>query len=75
VGEGLDSLVFIVVAFAGTIPTAGLLSTILAQWTVKTCYEVVVTPVTYKIVNYLKRHEEIDVYDRETRFNPFLLTD
>jgi queuosine precursor transporter len=75
VGEGLDSLVFMVVAFTGTIPASGLLSAILTQWSVKTCYETVMTPVTYKVVNYLKRREGIDVYDRETRFNPLLLTE
>lgn len=74
VGEGLDSLVFILVAFSGTIPPAALAGAVLTQWTVKTLYEVIATPLTYAIVRYLKRRERIDVYDHETRFNPFLVS-
>jgi queuosine precursor transporter len=73
VGQGLDSLVFVVLAFAGTIPVAGLTSAILTQWLVKTAYEAAVTPLTYVVVAFLKRHEGVDVYDYETRFNPLLV--
>lgn len=73
IGEGLDSFVFMLLAFVGTIPAAGIVSAILTQWIVKSAYEAAVTPVTYKIINYLKRREGVDVYDRETRFNPFLV--
>jgi queuosine precursor transporter len=73
VGQGLDSLVFVVLAFAGTIPVAGLTSAILTQWLVKTAYEAAVTPLTYIVVAFLKRHEGVDVYDYETRFNPLLV--
>ena len=72
-GQALDSGIFITLAFAGTIPTAALASTILTQWVLKSAYEAAVTPFTYWIVNFLKRREGIDVYDRGTRFNPFLL--
>jgi len=73
VGQGLDSLVFVVLAFAGTIPVAGLASAILTQWLVKTAYEAAVTPLTYVVVAFLKRHEGVDVYDYDTRFNPLLV--
>jgi hypothetical protein len=70
VGQGLDSLVFITIAFWGTIPGAAMISTIITQWLVKSIYEVVATPFTYLAVNFLKRKENIDVYDRTTNFNP-----
>jgi uncharacterized integral membrane protein (TIGR00697 family) len=73
VGQGLDSLVFITLAFAGIIPLSALLSAIITQWLAKSTYEAAVTPITYKVVNFLKRQEGLDVYDFKTRFNPFLV--
>ncbi len=73
IGEGLDSLVFMTLAFVGTIPAGALLSAILTQWLVKSAYEAVVTPLTYVVVNFLKRKEGLDVFDFGTRFNPLLL--
>lgn len=73
VGEFLDSAIFILVAFAGILPNALLLSLIISNYVVKVGIEVVFTPVTYAIVGYLKKHDESDVYDRETDFNPFKL--
>lgn len=75
VGQGLDSVVFILLAFAGTIPAAALATAVVTQWLVKSAYEALATPVTYAVVAYLKRAEGIDVYDTETRFNPLLLSD
>jgi len=72
VGEGLDSLVFMTLAFAGTIPAGALLLAILTQWLVKSAYEAVVTPLTYIVVNFLKRREGLDAFDYDTRFNPLL---
>ena len=69
-GQGLDSLVFVLVAFLGTIPLVGLVAAIVAQWLFKSIYEAAVTPLTYLVVNALKRHEGVDVYDRDTDFNP-----
>ncbi|MBV9453889.1 MAG: queuosine precursor transporter [Rubrobacter sp.] len=73
VGQGLDSLVFIALAFAGTIPVSALLAAIVAQWLVKSFYEAIATPLTYIVVNRLKRAEDLDVYDRDTSFNPLLV--
>ena len=70
VGEGLDSIVFVTIAFAGAIPTAALPSVIVTQWLVKCAYEIVATPLTYAVVNFLKRKEGVDIYDYDTRFNP-----
>jgi len=75
VGEGLDSLVFITLAFVGTIPIGGLASAIVTQWLAKSVYEAAVTPLTYGVVNFLKRKEGLDVYDHETRFNPLLIVE
>ena len=73
VGQGVDSAIFITGAFAGVLPASTLLSTILAQWAVKTAYEVVATPLTYAVVGFLKRRERRDPYDIGTDFNPFRL--
>lgn len=75
VGEGLDSLVFVSLAFAGVIPGAILLTMIATQWILKTAYEVAATPLTYAVVNFLKRKEGLDVYDYDTNFSPFLVAD
>jgi hypothetical protein len=73
IGEGLDSLVFMTIAFVGEIPATGLASAIVTQWLAKSAYEACVTPLTYAAVNFLKRKEGLDVYDYDTRFNPLLL--
>ena len=74
VGEGLDATVFIIIAFGGTLSWPLILGIILTHWLVKTGYEVVATPFTYMVVNFLKRKEGIDTYDYDTDFNPFLVT-
>lgn len=61
--------------FVGTIPLHGLASTIVTQWLAKSLYEVAVAPLTYAVVNFLKRREGMDVYDYDTRFNPLLMAE
>ncbi len=73
VGQGLDSVVFITAAFAGTIPAAGMASAIITQWLFKSVYEALATPLTYRVINFLKVKEGIDIFDAETNFNPFAL--
>jgi len=75
VGQGLDSLVFITLAFVGTMPFPLLLRAIVTQWLVKVAYETLATPLTYAVVGWLKRKEGLDVYDYDTRFNPLLLSE
>ncbi len=70
VGEGLDSMIFITLAFYGVMPTSAIGGLIITQWIFKTLFEVVLTPVTYAVVGYLKKTEQIDVYDKDTSFNP-----
>ena len=70
IGQGIDSLLFISVAFFGVLPTSILVSAILAQWLVKSAYEVLATPLTYLVVNALKRAESFDAFDTNTDFNP-----
>ncbi|MCJ7807854.1 MAG: queuosine precursor transporter [Dehalococcoidia bacterium] len=73
VGQGLDSAIFITIAFAGTPDFVAI--SIVHLWLVKTGYETVATPFTYALVNYLKKKEGIDTYDYNTRFNPFRISD
>jgi queuosine precursor transporter len=75
VGQGLDSVVFITLGFAGTIPVHGLTQAVVTQWLAKSAYEAAATPFTYLIVNFLKRKEGMDTYDYETRFNPLLISE
>jgi uncharacterized integral membrane protein (TIGR00697 family) len=70
VGQLADSAVFIFLAFAGMIPSGALGKLVVTQWLAKSAYEALVTPLTYGAVNYLKRVEREDHYDRETNFNP-----
>jgi queuosine precursor transporter len=72
-GEFVDSSLFYVIAFYGIWSNQQLISVIIAQYFLKTGWEVVMTPVTYKIVNFLKRKEDEDYFDRGTDFNPFRL--
>ncbi len=74
-GEGLDSLVFITLAFAGTMPDTVLLSSIVTQWLAKVAYEVAATPFTYAVVSFLKAREGLDTYDYDTRFSPLAVTE
>lgn len=64
VGQGLDSLVFITIAFGAIWPM------IFSQWVTKSIYEALATPLTYLVVNRLKRYEGLDVYDSRTDLNP-----
>lgn len=73
IGQGLDSSIFITVAFIGIPSFAPVI--ILYHWLAKTLIEAAATPFTYAVVNFLKRKEQIDTYDYETKFNPLLLLD
>jgi uncharacterized integral membrane protein (TIGR00697 family) len=72
-GEGLDSAVFLTLAFIGT--TIFEPVTILNHWVAKVVIETVLTPFTYVIVNWLKLKEGIDTYDYQTRYNPLAITE
>ena len=74
VGEGLDSLIFITIAFGigQRLPAGLVISLILTQWVIKVLYEVVATPFTYAIVGFLKRREGLDPFDTNTNFSPIV---
>ena len=75
VGEAVDSALFYPLAFydSGIMPNEIIPKLMLAQFVLKVAVEVIFTPLTYKIVGVLKRAENEDYYDRETRFTPFTL--
>lgn len=75
VGEGLDSMVFISVAFIGIIPAKELLMMVLAQTFIKTAYEIVVLPVTILVVNKVKKVESETTFDSNISYNPFKLNE
>lgn len=72
-GELVDSALFYTIAFVGLWSTDKLLAIMLTQYVLKSGWEIIATPLTYKIVGFLKRAEHEDYYDRETRFTPFSL--
>jgi uncharacterized integral membrane protein (TIGR00697 family) len=74
-GEVVDTVVFSVIAFSGTIPNEVMLNIIISGYLFKVAIEVVFTPVTYRVVRWLKEVEKEDYYDVGTNFNPFLIGD
>lgn len=75
VGEGVDTVVFILVAFLGVLPNDLLWTIFVSNYLFKVGVEVAFTPLTYQLVNLLKRAENEDYFDRDTNFNPLSLTD
>ncbi|MEJ7837473.1 MAG: queuosine precursor transporter [Thermomicrobiales bacterium] len=73
VGQAFDSTIFVIIAFAGTTPGSILRDMVITGWILKTAYEVLATPLTYLVVNKLKRAEGVDVFDRTTDFRPIAL--
>ncbi len=71
VGEGIDTSLFVLIAFYGLLSGEILAVAILSGYAFKVVYEIVATPITYKVVAFLKKAEGIDYYDYNTKFNPF----
>ena len=73
VGQGLDSLIFYPLAFYGLAgwPPELLWQVVLSQWAIKTAWEALLTPFTYLVIGWLKRREDIEIYDTDTDFSPF----
>jgi hypothetical protein len=65
--------VVILIAFWGVEPGSKILVMVISSYAFKVVYEILATPVTYLVVNALKRAEGIDTFDRGTNFNPFAL--
>jgi uncharacterized integral membrane protein (TIGR00697 family) len=72
-GQGIDSLIFYPLAFWGAAGWTNdlVLKVLVTQWVLKVSWEVILTPVTYAVVGFLKRREGVDVYDEGTDFTPF----
>ncbi len=73
IGEGVDTVLFATIAFWGTMPLEIFLMLVVSNYIFKVGIEVLFTPITYKIVGFLKRAEHEDVYDTDTNFTPFKL--
>ncbi|MFA5947987.1 MAG: queuosine precursor transporter, partial [Candidatus Gracilibacteria bacterium] len=71
VGEAFDTCIFVMIAFYGVLPNELLLTIIVSNYIFKLLVEVVLTPVTYLVIGFLKKSEGVDVYDTFTDFNPF----
>ena len=69
-GELIDTLLFCTIAFVGVLPNELLISIIISNYIFKVLYEILATPLTYAVIRYYKKTEEIDVYDTKD-FNPF----
>jgi queuosine precursor transporter len=72
-GQGVDSMLFYPLAFWGASgwSNEAVLTVMVTNWGLKVLWEVVLTPVTYAVVGYLKRKEGVDIYDDQTNFTPF----
>jgi uncharacterized integral membrane protein (TIGR00697 family) len=73
VGEAVDTLIFYPIAFYGSWPRELLITVMINNYLLKTGWEIVMTPVTYKVVGFLKRAEQVDFFDRDTNFSPFTI--
>ncbi len=71
IGEGVDTILFVLIAFIGILPGSLLLTIIISNYIFKVGFETLATPLTYTIVGFLKKREEVDAYDHQTDFNPF----
>jgi uncharacterized integral membrane protein (TIGR00697 family) len=75
VGEMADTLLFVTIAFAGSYPSSVLLTMIASNYLFKCSIEAVFTPVTYKVVGFVKKTESVDAYDYGVRYNPLPVKD
>jgi hypothetical protein len=73
VGETADSMIFILIAFAGNLPMNVLIGMIFTQAFIKTVYEIMILPFTIVVVKWVKRVEGSDIYDNSVSYNPFLI--
>lgn len=74
-GESIDSIIFFPIAFAGLIPTDQLFIMIITQAVLKSLYEVIILPITIRVVKYIKKIEGSDVYDQNISYNPLKVRD
>nr|WP_246204976.1 queuosine precursor transporter [Altericroceibacterium indicum] len=77
VGQALDSIIFYPLAFYGLAgwPPEQLMEVVISQWVIKTSWEILLTPVTYIVIGFLKRREGVETFDNNTNFSPFARSD
>src|SRR6185437_1528169 len=75
VGELVDSIIFYPLAFLGIWQTDLVIKVLISNYAIKVIWEVIMTPITYRVVNFLKKAEQEDFYDYNTNFSPFRLHD
>ncbi len=71
VAQAVDTVLVMTIAFGGVMATSDIVGVIVWGYLAKVLYEAAMTPVTYAVVNWLKRAEGVDIMDRDTDFNPF----
>lgn len=71
VGQAVDTILVIGIIFAGNVSLSTMATLMVSGYTGKVIYEALATPLTYAVVNWLKRVEGVDIMDRDTDFNPF----
>jgi uncharacterized integral membrane protein (TIGR00697 family) len=71
VGEAVDSLIFYPVAFLGVWSTDLVIQVMIGNYVIKVVWEAIITPITYLVVNFLKKAENEDYFDKDTNFTPF----
>lgn len=71
VGQGVDSLLFYPIAFLGVWETSDVVLVMVTNWALKVGWEAVLTPVTYRVVGFLKKREGVEIFDTDTDFSPF----
>lgn len=74
VGQAADTVIFTLLAFTGTLPVSALINIMLTVYVIKLALEVILLPLTYRIVTVLKRLERTDAFDKKTDFSPFNLS-
>jgi uncharacterized PurR-regulated membrane protein YhhQ (DUF165 family) len=74
-GEGADSLIFFPIAFGGLMDWPRLCQMMLFQAVAKTVYEIILLPVTIRVVKYIKRREQVDVYDESISYNVWKISE
>ncbi|WAT19001.1 queuosine precursor transporter [Aurantiacibacter sp. MUD11] len=75
VGQGVDSLLFYPIAFLGVWETSDVLLVMVTNWALKVGWEAALTPVTYRVVGFLKKREGVEIFDTDTDFSPFAARD
>jgi queuosine precursor transporter len=70
-GQAVDSMIFYPLAFLGVWETSQVLTVLVTNWLLKVLWEILLTPVTYAVVGWLKQHEGVDIFDEGTNFTPF----